>query len=281
MNHLRKYLAGAVPLVLVIFAIYLAFIAYVYIRQDSFIFFPKPTTDERWTEIIEELRGDYISIQADDGEILEGILLSDKTSGDAIAQPTVIFFGGNAMRAEDIIYEFRDLPSQGINVLLMDYRGYGLSTGKPNTNAFKRDAQKIFDAILTHPAVDANHITVWGMSLGTGIATHIASVKPVEKVILFAPFTSTVDMAQKTYPFVPISLLLKHKLDNLKLAPYLKQPVLIVHGEDDKIIIPDSSKKIADVWGGEAKLLLIPERSHNDLMEDKRAWEAVVSFLKN
>ena len=279
MNYLKKYFPGAVSLILILVAIYLAFVAYLYFMQDSFMFFPKATTDARWTEIIEDLRGDYVSIQADDGEVLEGIFLSDKTS-EVIARPTVIFFGGNAMRVEDVVYEFKDLPSHGFNVLLMDYRGYGLSTGKPNTNAFKRDAQKIFDAVASHTAVDADHITVFGMSLGTGIATHVAAVKPAEKVILFAPYTSTADMARESYPFVPVSLFFKHKLENLKLAQYLKQPALIVHGTSDKQISHGHSEKTASAWSGDAELLLLTERGHNDLITDEEAWGAVMEFLK-
>ena len=281
MMQLKRHTTYFALFVLIFAAIYLAFLAYLYIFQDSFVFFPRKTTDERWTEIIEELRGDYVSIQADDGEVLEGIFLSDKTSEEVIAKPTVIFFGGNAMRVEDIIYEFRDLPAHDINVLLMDYRGYGLSTGKPHTNSFKRDAQKIFDAAASHPSTDPDRITVWGISLGTGIALHLAAAKTPEKVILFAPFTSTTDIAREAYPFAPVSMLLKHKLDNLALAPYLKLPVLIVHGEDDNQINPSHSEKIAEAWGGNAEFILLPERGHNDLMGDSEAWEEVVEFLKD
>src|SRR3989344_1053179 len=121
----------------IVFCLYVIFIGYIALRQDSYVFLPRSTTDERWKKVIDDLHGDYVSIMADDGSVLEGMFLSDH-SGQP--RPTVIFFPGNGMPVEEIAYEFADLPSQCINVLLMDYRGYGLSTGGPEVEGINRDA---------------------------------------------------------------------------------------------------------------------------------------------
>lgn len=262
-------------------AIALAFIGFLALFQDSLIFFPRITTDDRWKALIEEeLKADYVSILADDGAVLEGMFLSDHTGEP---RPTMIVFLGNATIVEDVAALFTRLPEQGTNALLMDYRGYGLSTGKPDAQWMKRDAEKIFDAASKHPAVDPKHITAWGVSLGTGIATHLASVKPIEKVILFSPYTSLADMGHSMFPFLPeavITKFLKHKLDTLALAPTLSQPVLIVHGQNDGQISQDHAKAIAAAWNGEAELLILPGRDHDNLWEDEKMWEKVMEFLK-
>jgi pimeloyl-ACP methyl ester carboxylesterase len=241
------------------------------------IFLPQKTTDTRWDEIIQTQKVDYMSIRADDGAVLEGMLLHDFSEEP---RPTVIFFGGNSMHVEQFVHHFLRLRSHGVNVLLMDYRGYGLSTGKPDAYWMKRDAEKIFDAANAHPYVDASQITAWGYSLGTGIAAHLAAKKPIAKVILYSSFTSMADLAQEQYPFVPVRLLLKHNFETLTLARTLKQPALIVQGEDDKQIAPDHATKIADAWAGEKELMIVPERGHNDLLEDEGVWERVIEFLQ-
>lgn len=262
--------------IIILATIYFLFLTYLYVKQDSLTFFPNKTTDADWTALIEEIKGDYVSIRADDGEVLEGIFLSDHTEEP---RPTIIFFEGNAMRVETLAKSFVRLRDQGINVLLMDYRGYGLSTGKPSTEAMKKDAEKIFDAVNQHPHVDHDNIIAWGYSIGTGIATHVSSVKPVSKVILFAPFTTTTEIAKKWMPFTPVSLLFKHKLSNIDLAPLLLQPGLIVVGENDLRIPPAHSRLVSEAWGGDVELVTIAGRKHNDLLEDEKAWSSVLEFV--
>lgn len=247
------------------------------------MFFPEKTTDERWTQMIEMLGGDYVSIRADDGAVLEGIFLSNKSNpADTTPRPTIIFFGGNAMLVEHVIYLFDRFPKQNVNVLLMDYRGYGLSTGEPDVEWMKKDAEKIFDAASSHPMVDGNRITVWGVSIGTGIATHLASVKPVEKLILQSPFTSAVDGAFRMFPITPkfvIKLLLRHQFDNLSLAPSLTQPALIIHGEDDWQAPVEHGRRVAEAWGGPVEFLPVPGKGHNDLWGSEEVWEKVMEFV--
>jgi len=260
--------------------IYIGFIGYVALRQDTFIFKPRTTTDEAWTQRIESLRADYISIRADDGEVLEGMFLSDHTK---VPRPTIIFFPGNAMLVEEIAPFFTELPSAGINVILMDYRGYGLSTGKPDIAWIKRDAEKIFSAASQHPEVAHDQISVWGLSLGTGIATHVASVQPVKKVILSVPFTSTLDLGMEIFPIIPRALmqkLLHQNLDTLTTASGLLQPALIFEADDDQQVPNDHADRIASVWGGAVELVQLSGQGHDDFLSNREMWEKVLEFLR-
>src|SRR3989344_3576762 len=167
---------------------YLLFVVFLYAFQDRLIFHRTHMTEERWKEVAEDLHADYATIRVDaEGHHLQGWFLSDRSG---VPRPTIIFFGGNAMRLDYAISTLQHLREEKINLLLVDYRGYGLSEGKPSAEFLKADAEKVFDAAASHPLVDKEHISAWGYSLGTGVATYLASVRPVEKLILFAPFTS-------------------------------------------------------------------------------------------
>lgn len=263
----------------ILLSLYFFLILCLWAFQDNLIFHPRETTDPRWTALIERLHGDYVSIRADDGAVLEGIFLSNK-NGDP--KPTIIVFEGNAILVEEIIDEFTRFPEKGFNVLLMDYRGYGLSTGVPDLAAMEKDAEKIFDAAASHPQVQKDHIIAWGISLGTGIATHLASVRPVEKVVLMSPMESIAAMGFRDFPIIPpplIRLLLNHDTNAIALAPSIHQPVLVLHGTEDFTVPFSHGEAVANAWGGEAHFYPFEGRRHNDLWSAPGFWEAVDEFV--
>ena len=260
--------------------LYFAFLFLLYIFQDRLIFYPTKMTEERWKEVAEDLHADYATIRVDaEGHHLQGWFLAGKNVMPQ--RPTVLFFGGNAMRAEEVIADLARLREYGANLLLVDYRGYGLSEGKPSAEFLKADAEKVFDAAASHPLVDKEKISVWGYSLGAAVASHLASVRPLQKLILFAPFTSSLDLAKEAFPFVPIQYFLRQNFDTLTLAPTLTQPTLIVTGrEDSEYSSAEHAENIAAVWAGPKEVITLENRGHQDLLEDERAWEAVIEFLQ-
>ena len=285
--------------------LYIGFCAYLFLFQNSLLFFPTKMSEERWKYVADDVHADYVTIRVnEEGNHLQGWFIAGKaekaggaeTSPQEQKLPTVIFFGGNAMEIDTTIYDLLPLRENAVNLLLVDYRGYGLSEGKPGADTMKKDAEKVFDAAASHPLVDEEHIIAWGYSLGTGVAAHLASVRPslprtdpehdegsgagVEKVILFAPFTSTLDLAKEHYPFFPVDLLLRHRFETLTLAPTLNQPVLIIHGDEDEEFGIEHAEKIAAAWKGPKELLVLDGRGHSDLLEDQKAWDAVWKFLQ-
>lgn len=270
---------------LTLLAIYAGFLAFLYAFQDNLVFFPQRITEERWKQVAGELHADYVTIRVnEEGVHLQGWFLGGKEGKEStegqVRRPTVLFFGGNAMRLDFFAPMLQPLREAGINIFLVDYRGYGLSEGKPSAQALKADAVKLFDAAASHPQVDPTRIMAWGISLGTAVAAHLASVRSLEKLILFAPFTNSYEVAQSMFPFVwPVRPLIRHRFDTIALAPTLKQPVLIVQGLRDRELAPESAQRIADAWGGPKELLLLPELGHNDLLDDTRVWEAITKFV--
>ena len=266
--------------IIILIAIYCGFLAYLWAFQEHLIFFPHEMTLEEWEETSDALQADYVTIRVTrDGKHLQGWFIHDHSED---SRPTIIYFGGNAQRMNVMASILATLRDQGFNLLITDYRGYGLSEGKPSTAAFTHDAEILFEAAKRNPLVDPENIIVWGHSIGAGVATHLASTKPVSKVILFAPFTSTLDVAKESFPFVPefvIDVMLRHKLDNLMLAPSIKQPALIVHGDADWQIDISHGKAVADAWGGEIEFYQAPGRDHNNLFSDDAVWEEVMQFV--
>ena len=276
--------------ILAILAIlYCCFVYYLYAAQDRMIFFPEKMTEERWTQVAEDLQGDYVTIEVSDkvGEgfgdewereaiHLQGWFIPD---GSGEARPTIIYFGGNDERLHRLAYGLLEFPDNGINILLVDYRGYGLSGGQPGADTMRSDSEIVFDAAARHPLVDSGSIIAWGHSLGTGVATHLATVRPVEKVILLSPYTSMLELVQSTYWFIPVKLFLKHKLDTLALAPSIKQPALIIHGKLDQTIPPEHAERVAEAWGGEVDLRLLDSTGHDNLMSDQAILKTVIDHL--
>lgn len=205
--------------------VYVCFCLYLYIFQRSFIYFPTPPADRAPAE--------ELWIDSDDERILVW-------SQRAQERDAIVYFGGNA---EDVSLNLREFsswfPEQA--VYLVNYRGYGGSTGSPAEAALLRDAEAIFDF------VEARHrsVSVIGRSLGAAVAVNVAAGRDVAKLALVTPFDSLARLARGFYPIFPTTILLKDKYDSIARAGRIRAPVLILVAEHDEIIPRDSSERLA------------------------------------
>jgi len=189
-------------------------------------------------------------------------------------KPLVIYFHGNGgslrLRAE----RFARLVAEGTGLLAVSYRGYGGSTGRPTEAGLIEDAR----AAYAYAAQRDPRIALWGESLGTGVAVALAAEKPVDRVILESPYTSTVDIAAAHYWFMPVRLLMRDTFrSDLRIAQ-VKAPVLILHGEADGIIPIIYGDRLFAMAPGRKQMVGFPKGSHNDL-DDFGAMEVAVKFL--
>ena len=122
-----------------------------------------------------------------------------------------------------------------INFLLLAWRGFSGNNGYPTEKGIYEDARSAVRWLKNKGIVEEN-IIIYGESLGTGVATEIAQNKSFAGIILESPFTSMVDAGKSQYPFFPIKLLLKDKYENDKKIKNIKSPILIMHGEVDKLV---------------------------------------------
>jgi hypothetical protein len=148
---------------------------------------------------------------------------------------TILFCHGNAGNISHRIDKCRVLVDLGVDVFIFDYRGYGQSTGRPSEKGFYLDARAACEYLIGNLGVPAERTIIYGESLGTGVAVHLASERRVGGLILEAPYTSIPDVAQKMLWFLPVRYLVKNRFESLRKITKLGTPLLLLHSQDDEI----------------------------------------------
>lgn len=241
--------------------IYLSIAALLYIFQRTFIYFPTPEYEHGF---------DQVGVQ-NQGEEIQVIVLN---AGKADA---FIYFGGNAEAVLANGPEF-SLHFPDKTIYLVNYRGYGGSSGSPTEAALFSDATVIFD----HFASNHENLAVVGRSLGSGVAMHLAANRPVSQVVLITPYDSVLALAKKQYPMFPISILLKDKFDSLRVADLVTAPVLALAGDRDTLIPVSHSEILIDAIGDDnAELVVIKGASHNDISNYPEFYASMKRFFDN
>lgn len=252
--------------------------AVLYLLQERLIFLRQPMA-EGAPQAVRELPGvTGIEVAAEDGTRLYGWLRhSGEGAGEASPRGLVIYFGGNAEEVSGQMFDAAQLAPW--SVAAVNYRGYGLSEGRPSETALAADALAVYDRLAARKDVDPSRIVAFGRSLGSGVAVRLAEKRPVRAVMLVSPFDSLRSIARKQYPIVPVSLLLKHPFDSLARAPAIEAPLLVLAGEHDTLIPPVFSRRLHDAWAGPKQWELIQGADHDDIHAQPRYWPAMREFL--
>jgi len=248
---------------------------WMYLRQERLLF-------ERCTLSAEEaarIRGEHgyaeeLRFEARDGTRLHGWLVRPRIEAPC---PLLIYYGGNNEEVSACIAHQRSLGDRAL--LLVNYRGYGLSLGRPSEAALLDDALLVHDAVAARRDVDARRISVMGRSLGSGVAVHVAARRPVRRVVLVTPYDSIVHVAQRRYPYVPVRPLLKHRFDSLSRAAAIRQPALFITATSDEVIPALHSRILHDAWGGPKTWLQLPGTDHANIADHAGYWPAITDFL--
>jgi len=185
----------------------------------------------------------------------------------AAACPTAIFFYGNGDCLANALGYVRYFRELGVNVLAVEYVGYGMADGKPSEKSFYATADAAYDYAITRRDVDKSKIVPIGVSIGAGPAIDLAVRRPTAGVVCFSPFTSLKAMAREVIPWLPTSLLLSYTFDNkTKLATY-PRPIFITHGRVDQVIPFRMSEALQAAAKGPVTFVPIDHADHNDLLE--------------
>jgi fermentation-respiration switch protein FrsA (DUF1100 family) len=244
-------------------------------RLDSgFLFHPRPHGEVVWRDLAVRHGAEAVELEAGDGARLRGWLHRPAAAASA-RLPAVLYLGGNAEEVSWMVGEAPRLP--GRVLLAINYRGYGASTGTPHERVLYADAVAAFDWLAAHPGVDASRIVVWGRSLGSGVATWVAAGRPVEAVVLSAPFDSVAALARHHMPW--LAPLLTQPFDSLARAGSITAPALVLVGERDTVVPPVHSERLAAAWGGPVRVVRLPRVGHNDLQADPAYWRSVAAFV--
>ena len=189
----------------------------------------------------------------------------------------LVYFGGNSEMISDNILQFESL-FKNFTVYLINYRGYGNNDGKPTEAGLFSDALAIYDQIKGwHSSV-----SLFGRSLGSGVAIYLATKRPVDQLILLTPYDSIADVGQTHYPIFPVKYLIKDRFDSAKLAPKITAPVLIVTAEFDRIIPIKHAEILRDqLTNTNVVYRMVPGAAHNNVTDYSGYREAIEEFIED
>lgn len=191
---------------------------------------------------------------------------------------TIVFFQGNAGHLGYRNYKFRPWIEAGCGVLLVGYRGFS-NPGDPTEKNLYADARATLNTLLEKGG-QINKTVFYGESLGTGVATQMATEFRAAGLILESPYTSVPDVAQDRYPFVPVHSILQDKFDSLAKIARIQMPLLLLHGEKDHVIPVKFGKKLFAEARPPKEALYVPEADHNNVYTPAIQNE-ILHFLDN
>jgi pimeloyl-ACP methyl ester carboxylesterase len=247
----------------------------VYLAQERLIFFPQRLNQLAALGMQQSYpRAEAFELAAEDGVRLRGWLVGGPARRP---WPLALYFGGNAEEVSWLVPEFSRVPDWA--ALLVNYRGYGLSQGQPSETMLYEDALALYDRVTRRPDIDSGRVIVVGRSLGTGVATYLASQRPVAGVVLISPYDSLVEVAREAYPFLPVNLLLRHRFDSVSRAPSIHVPLLALVAARDDIVRPERSRQLVQAWGGPAHIEVLEGVDHNTIQSHPAYWRLIAAFL--
>lgn len=190
--------------------------------------------------------------------------------------PLVIFFHGNGEVIDYLPEQTEGFRELGLAVLLVEYPGYGRSSGKPSEKSITETAVSAYDAVLKHDGIDPEKIIIFGRSLGGGAACALAARRPSAAMILQSVFTSTKPFFSN---YLLPGFIARDVFDNAGVVSGYRQPLLLFHGSSDTLIPPTESRKLQQL-ASRARLIEFP-CGHNDFPSEGREFYLQIAlFLK-
>ena len=267
----KKFKKTLVQLILIIFFIYILILVFLYFYQRNLLYHPNENN----------YSGDKISVDIKKVTILTSDnieLLGWYHEKNIEDFKTIIYFHGNAGSLENRIHKLNHFHEMNVNFLIIAWRGFSGNNGNPSEQGLYVDGKSAIDWLIKK-GVDEKNLILYGESLGTGVATHLAQNRSFAGVILETPFTSMIDAVKIFYPYIPVNLLLKDKFENYKKIKNVKLPILVMHGEKDQIVPFSMGKKIYEM-ANEPKYFYFTKYDDHMMEYDEKLVLAIKSFLK-
>lgn len=249
-----------VPLAMLAMA-YAGICAWMYFKQRDMMYFPQFTR-------VDAAQTDF-AIEREDVTLRGWVLNPGKPRA-------IVYFGGNGERIEGNREDFlRWFPDD--SVYLVAYRGYGASEGEPSEQALLGDALAIFDkARSQHPG---QPVSVVGRSLGSGVASYVASKRSVAKLVLITPFDSLAAVGQSHYRWFPVSWLARDRYESVRYLPQYKGPLLVIRAGRDEVIPAANTDRLIASLPSRPQIVELAEAGHNDLDADPAYGRALSEFV--
>jgi len=240
-------------------AAWLLAVGYLYIEQRHLLFFPEPETE---VLAIKGLALQDVRIHTPDGETLQALYEAPRPG-----RPVILFLHGQSGTLMMGKWRYIRMHKQGMGYLALAYRGYSGSTGTPSEKGLLIDGLAAYDWLKAKGFRDSD-IVIHGHSLGTGVATYVATQRPARALILEAPFTAASDVGAERYPLIPVSFLMKDKFLNRERIRDVHMPVLIAHGDKDSVIPFQEGERLYALANQPKVFVRMHGSEHNTLTRD-------------
>lgn len=225
----------------------------VYFLQPRLLFLPGvPGRELAATPARAGIEFQDVELRTSDGERLHGWWLPQERS-----RVTLLFFHGNAGNISHRLESLKIFNELGVDVLIIDYRGYGRSSGRPSEAGLYRDAQSAWDWLTETQGVSPSDIILFGRSLGGAVAAKLATRVDAGGLIVESVFTSVPDIGAELYWWLPVRWLSTLEFDTAEFIRRTELPVLVVHSSDDEIIPFAHGLRLREIAGDHGTLLEI------------------------
>ena len=251
---------------------YVALVGGMYVFQRNMLYVPNNTPPSPVASGVPEM--EVVTLQTADGlELLSWYRRPDSN------RPTIVYLHGNGGHIGYRGARVRPYLDTGMGLLLVGYRGYGGNPGSPNEEGLYSDGRAAMSFLATK-GIPPERTVLFGESLGSGVAVHIAAEqarasRPVGAVVLEAPLSSAADVGAHHYPWAPVRWLMKDRFESKDKIAEIAAPVFIYHGEEDRVVPIRFGRALFDAANEPKESLWIPGAGHAGLDVD----DAVIDFL--
>ena len=264
-----RLLFGGLAAILLLYAL---LVGGLFLAQRSLLYLPDQTRPQLGP--LAELGFREIALSTEDGLFLLAWYRPPNNGA-----PVIAYFHGNGGHLGYRANRMMRFAESGLGVLLLKYRGYGGNPGSPSETGFYTDAAAALDFLSRQQGISATRLVLYGESLGSAVAAHMAAGREIAALIIEAPFTRLADAASYHYPYVPVSLLLRDRFDTLAAIGRVKAPILVLHGERDPVVPARFGHTLFAAAPEPKEAWFSPEGGHEDLARFG-ALDVAFDFIK-
>lgn len=258
-------------IILIALGAYLLINILLYALQERFLFHPEKLSEDFKFEYDRPF--EEITFKLDDGVRIHGLKFNHPNPVGL-----VFYLHGNTRSVKGWARYAVDFLKHGYEVILVDYRGFGKSTGKRSERHIKNDLQTIYSRLADRYGED--HLIVYGRSMGSGFATKVASQNSPQMLILNAPYYSLMDTVKRYLFFIPLAVILRYKIKTYQWIRYVDCPIYIIHGTRDSLIPMGSSVRLSKIKPRQTTLFPIQGANHHNLTEFPEYHRVIYGILE-
>ncbi|MHC4644931.1 MAG: alpha/beta hydrolase [Planctomycetota bacterium] len=245
-----------ISIAVLLLAAYVGMALILYFMQAAFLYGPSPEIS--YTPADLGLDFEKVFFESADGLQLNGWFIPAENSSF-----TILFCHGNAGNIAHRLDSISLFNNLGLNCFIFDYRGYGLSEGKPTEQGTYLDAQAAYRWLTEDKKLSPGNIIIFGRSLGGSVAAHLAGKVDAKSLVIESAFTSYVEMGRKFYPYLPVRLFATFRYDTIDYLKDVAVPVMIIHSKNDELLPFDFALALYEAANDPKELVEI-FGSHND-----------------